>query len=148
MILPLTVYYYYYDVLLSCCHDCHVWKLQPAKIQSRQEFWWNSILDNDHHHNDEYAGLHHNYHYYNDEYAGQVTHTLEEESPLFNFTPGQLLKAKMELIVCLEVGINMKMIIMIMMRTIARINFCLGVIINQGIMMIVILTMMMTSKMV
>ena len=33
----------------------------------------------------------------------KVTHTLEEESPLFNFTPGQLLKAKMELIVCLEV---------------------------------------------
>ena len=66
-----------------------------------------------------------------------MTHTLEEESPLFNFTPGQLLKAKMELIVCLEVGINIKMIIMIMMRTIARVNFCLGVIINQGIMITV-----------
>ena len=42
----------------------------------------------------------------------QVSHTLEEESPLFNFTPGQLLKAKMELIVCLEVIFTMIIIIL------------------------------------
>ena len=41
-----------------------------------------------------------------------MSHTLEEESPLFNFTPGQLLKAKMELIVCLEVIFTMIIIIL------------------------------------
>ena len=49
---------------------------------------------------------------YHDAYDGQVSHTLEEESPLFNFTPGQLLKAKMELIVCLEVIFTMIIIIL------------------------------------
>ena len=54
---------------------------------------------------------HHEYDHY---YDGQVSHTLEEESPLFNFTPGQLLKAKMELIVCLEVLFIMIMMMIMM----------------------------------